>query len=192
VKKINIATSSIYFPYKNKVSLEPLQEFVLNGFMSNRNDFSTWQNLGDLWPITSFNQNNWFESVSNDKNKLYFVLRCLESNKSLGMVRVNPIDWINRSACVGVDILKPLRNQGYGTLAMKCVLKYCFDYLNLNRCWLFVLDSNEPAKYVYKKVGFKKEGVQKQAIFRNGEYVDYVMMSMLKKDFKRMKNNGKI
>jgi len=189
---IDIANSSIYFTYKNKVSLQPILSSHLHKLMCDRNDFSTCQNLGDIWPITDFNQKNWFENISNDKNKLYFSIGDIEKNAFVGMARLNPIDWINSNACVGVDIFKPERNKGYGTLAMKCIVKYCFDYLNMNRCWLFVLDSNEPAKHIYEKIGFKVEGKQREGIYRDGKYVDYVMMSMLKSEYEELKKNGKL
>jgi RimJ/RimL family protein N-acetyltransferase len=43
-----------------------------------------------------------------------------------------------------------------------------------------VLSFNDIALDLYMKMGFIEEGVQRQAIYRNGQYIDYIMMSLLK------------
>jgi diamine N-acetyltransferase len=53
----------------------------------------------------------------------------------------------------------------------------------MNRLWLLVLENNEPAKNLYKKMGFVNEGVQRQAIFKEGQYHDYIMMSLLRGEY---------
>ena len=53
----------------------------------------------------------------------------------------------------------------------------------MNRLWLLVLENNEPAKNLYKKMGFVNECVQRQAIFKEGQYHDYIMMSLLRGEY---------
>jgi len=40
------------------------------------------------------------------------------------------------------------------------------------------------AKRLYEKVGFKEEGIMREAIFRNGVYHDYVVMSILEDEYR--------
>jgi len=67
----------------------------------------------------------------------------------------------------------------YGSRIFELVVDYCFNQLNMHRLWLLVLSQNKIAKHIYEKHGFEVEGVQRQAIFRNGKYVDYIMMSRI-------------
>ena len=54
----------------------------------------------------------------------------------------------------------------------------------MNRLWLSVLEYNLRAINLYKKIGFTQEGVSREAIFKNGKFENYVMMSLLKSDEK--------
>jgi RimJ/RimL family protein N-acetyltransferase len=93
---------------------------------------------------------------------------------------MDQIDYINRSIRVGGDIHKDYRGKGYGTKMFELIVSYCFNYLNSRRLWLMVLETNEKAIQLYKKIGFKEEGRQIEAVFKNGKYIDYLMMSKLK------------
>ena len=74
-------------------------------------------------------------------------------------------------------------NQGYGSDAMRLLLKYGFNSLNLNRIYLHVFDTNPRAIRAYEKVGFVHEGRLRQDIFLNGSYVDVLMMSVLRSEW---------
>ena len=55
--------------------------------------------------------------------------------------------------------------------------------MNLNRIELGVLGSNISGLKLYEKVGFKREGVKRQSIYKNGKFVDVIMMAILKEEF---------
>ena len=62
--------------------------------------------------------------------------------------------------------------------------------MNLNRIELSVLKNNLRAINFYKKIGFKEEGINRQAIYKNGEFVDVIIMGILKEDFQKGPSNG--
>jgi RimJ/RimL family protein N-acetyltransferase len=62
-------------------------------------------------------------------------------------------------------------------------LKYGFNTLNLNRIFLHVFETNPRAIRAYEKAGFSHEGRKRQAEFKNGTYVDILMMSVLKDEY---------
>ena len=120
--------------------------------------------------------------MSNDSSSRYYIYYS-DDISFIGMIRTDEIDWINRSIRVGGDIRPELWGQGYGHKMFALIKKYCFDYLNMHRLWLLVLETNERAIAVYKSAGFVEEGRQRQAIYRDGRYLDYVMMSLLEDDY---------
>ncbi len=71
------------------------------------------------------------------------------------------------------------RGQGFGAAATRAALAHAFDDLNLHRVWLTLLASNTRAEALYKKVGFQREGVLRDAAFKAGRYVDVVTMAIL-------------
>lgn len=70
-------------------------------------------------------------------------------------------------------------NRGLGTLAGKKVLEFGFGVLGLHRIWLTVSKLNYGGKKSYKKMGFIEEGRMKEACFRDGQFHDKIIMSII-------------
>ena len=103
-----------------------------------------------------------------------------ESWKFIGGCAFSAIDWRNGASEFGIQIGdKSYWDQGYGTEAVRLLVKHGFESLNLHRIFLRVLETNPRAIRSYEKAGFIHEGIQRQAEFRNGQYVDVLMMSVL-------------
>ena len=73
--------------------------------------------------------------------------------------------------------------RGYGSEAVQLAQKFIFEELNLNRLELQVYSHNSRAIKSYEKVGFKKEGVLRQALFMNNTFSDEIIMSMLRDEY---------
>ena len=68
---------------------------------------------------------------------------------------------------------------------MRRMLEHGFYDYNLNRIELTVLEDNEAAIALYKKLGFVIEGVKRQNCYKKGTYKNTVMMSLLKNEYKQ-------
>ncbi len=87
----------------------------------------------------------------------------------------------DRGANLGIQVGdKSCWEGGYGTDAMRTVCRFGFDVMNLHRIQLHVLSWNERAIHVYEKVGFQREAVSRDAMFRFGKYHDIVVMGLLR------------
>lgn len=64
------------------------------------------------------------------------------------------------------------------------MLGYGFGICNLHRIELNVFDYNERAIRCYEKVGFQREGVQRDALFYNHQYHDSILMSVLHHEYR--------
>jgi RimJ/RimL family protein N-acetyltransferase len=78
---------------------------------------------------------------------------------------------------------KSLWNQGYGTEVMKLLLKHGFHTLNLNRIALEVYENNPRAVRSYEKAGFVHEGCKRQGMYKDGHYIDILLMSVLRSEW---------
>lgn len=96
--------------------------------------------------------------------------------------------WLNDPEIrKGIDIFiaeKQYWNQGYGSEAVRMLLKHGFDTLNLNRIFLRVFEDNPRAIRAYEKVGFVHEGRLRKAKYRDGQYLDILLMSVLREEWK--------
>ena len=103
----------------------------------------------------------------------------------IGTIGLENINHINRTATLGIFIGdKEHRSNGYGTEAIRLILDYGFNYMNLNNIKLDVMEFNERAQKCYKKCGFKEYGRRRKSNFTNGKYYDVVQMDILAEEFK--------
>jgi len=92
------------------------------------------------------------------------------------------------SGRVELDILigeKKEWEKGYGTDALRAMLDYAFNKQKAERVFIMPRTNNARAIHVYEKVGFKKEGILRHFEKFEGKWIDMVMMSILKDEFKK-------
>lgn len=151
------------------------------------NEDSTLLKLTDTNHISELQQEKWFSFISLSNTSKRYTVR-LRKNKSLvGIFRLDRIDHLNKSVYVGADIVKDMRRKGYGKEMYNYFFEYLFNNQGFNRLGLETLCDNVPAITLYEKLGFKREGQQKEAIFRNGKYHDLIIMGILFKNWNRNK-----
>lgn len=63
------------------------------------------------------------------------------------------------------------------------ILKHTFMDLNLHRVQLEAFTENTRARSLYKKCGFRDEGEKRQAIHKNGRYLDITVMGILRTEY---------
>jgi len=141
-----------------------------------------WMNLGNIKMLNRHIEEKWFKKIIEDDSQNYYIIYDIKNKCNIGLLRTDQIDFINRSVRVGCDIHPSFHSKGYGFKSICMIIKYFFDYYNMNRIWLMVIETNTKALNLYKKVGFVEEGRQRNAIYRNGIYNDYIMMGILRND----------
>lgn len=114
-----------------------------------------------------------------------FSIVTLEDDKFIGSISLESINSISRTATLGIFIgEKEYLSNGYGTEAIKLILDFGFNYLNLNNVKLDLIEVNERALNCYKKCGFKEYGRRRKCNFVNGKYYDDIAMDILAEEFK--------
>jgi len=77
-------------------------------------------------------------------------------------------------------------DQGYGQEAMRLLLAFGFQELNLYRVQLTVFSYNPRAIRVYEKLGFQREGVFRQALHRDGQRHDMLLYGLLRPEWEAL------
>lgn len=162
------------------VSDEEIQKFT-----EWMNDFEVTDYIGRSSQITTLiGEKEYLENSARDNKNRNFDIIELNSNKLIGTLGLENINWIERSAELGIFIgEKDFRSNGYGTEAIKLLLEYGFKYLNLHSIRLSLLAINERAHKCYLKCGFKDTGYSREEIFLNGKYYDKLHMDILENEF---------
>lgn len=111
----------------------------------------------------------------------FYIIEYL--NKDIGYFRTSSYSKENRHICIGCDISPEFTNRGLGYISYRAFIGFIFKKYDLNKVYLEVLSTNERAIYLYEKLGFIKEGVKREEVLKDGEYIDSVIYSILKKEY---------
>lgn len=127
----------------------------------------------------------WYESYMLNRNS---AVRCaiteFDNDEILGLVSLTSINYVNLTAEFHIMIGEEKScGKGMGTFAVKAMIEHAFYNMNLRRIELGVLADNYRALHVYEKVGFKKEDIKRQAIYKKGKYVDLISCAILRDEY---------
>lgn len=108
--------------------------------------------------------------------------------RMIGESVINEIDFALRCANFRIAIYRSAeRGRGIGSWMVQTTRDFAFEVLKLHRLSLDVFSFNTRAEQVYRKAGFQREGVLRDAVLDGGQYADDILMSMLEEDWKRLK-----
>ena len=82
---------------------------------------------------------------------------------------------------IGISVSEAWQGKGVGTALMQAGIDLSDKWINLMRLELEVFADNETAIRLYERFGFEHEGVMRQHAFRDGSYVDSIMMARLRR-----------
>ena len=101
------------------------------------------------------------------------------ANRQLcGCCNLSYIDWRLRSAEFGLFLDQNLRGLGLGKEALWLMCNFGFNNMNLHKIWCEVFDNNSSIN-LYRKIGFKDEGLIRDTYFENGKYGNSYLLSVL-------------
>jgi RimJ/RimL family protein N-acetyltransferase len=75
------------------------------------------------------------------------------------------------------------RGQGYGYEATQLALAFAFHELNLHRVTLTVFDYNQPSIALAEKLGFRREGVFREFLQRDGQRHNMILFGLLRHEW---------
>ena len=173
--------------YSNRLRLRASEREDIPAFVNWLNDPEVRQHLLAGYPFSRAHEEKWFQAmVEGDKAEQVLVIEIKTPSgwKAIGTTGFSDIDWLNRSAEVGIAIgEKDEWGKGYGRDTMKLLLRQGFNHMNLHRIFLRVHSDNLRGIKAYENAGFKHEGMHREGIFRDGVYRDLLLMSVLRSEW---------
>lgn len=106
------------------------------------------------------------------------------SGKLIGGIGLNNFDTINKSAEIGYWLAADQQGIGIITKSCRALLDFGFGELDFNRISIRCASGNIKSRAIPERLGFKKEGVVREAEFLHGTFVDLVLYSMLKREWR--------
>jgi RimJ/RimL family protein N-acetyltransferase len=168
----------------NSVLLRAIEKEDLKSLHLWANNESIQLMLGGWhFPTNMNDQNKWFETLScNSLNQRFIVEN--ETNKSIGMANIVNINFKDGNAEIGLLLDPEFQGQGYGKKIIDAISDYSFYQLRLNRLETTIISINQPSlKLFLNKCGWKQEGILRNWYYRNGIYIDKIILSILKEEY---------
>ncbi len=138
----------------------------------------------ELPPVKANNQENsrrW-DNFNQETGRIMFTIETPDG-KAVGGLNLNNINERHGTFCIGIQIFTGERGKGYGTAAMRILLKYAFLERRLNKFNSGWLEGNAGSEKMHKKIGCIQEGRLRQMSYHEGRYYDWIRVGLTKDEF---------
>jgi UDP-4-amino-4,6-dideoxy-N-acetyl-beta-L-altrosamine N-acetyltransferase len=165
----------------DRVRLRPLASSDLRRCVKWFSDPGIIRFLARNSAVTMAEEERWFRDYERRTDEQIFAIEV--AGVHLGNIGLHKIDRAHRRAEVGVVVGETSAwSKGYGTDAMRTVLRYAFGPLGLNKVSLDVLEYNDRAIRIYERLGFRREGIHREDVYKDGRFVHVIRMSLLARE----------
>lgn len=146
--------------------------------------------IGSCFPVSMEAQNRWYDNFLDKQNELRYIIESVDGY-NIGMIVLSEIDWKSRIAEIGIKSISDIKVRKKGDVleAVKLVLLYAFQEMNLNMVVGNILENNVFSRKLAIDSGFVEEATLRNRIYRHGEYQNIVCYSQTKEEFMKAYNN---
>lgn len=149
-----------------------------------------WENNITYWTISNtvspFSKYTLKRYVENSHKSIYetgqlrLMIDHIPDKVSIGTIDIFDFDAYHKRAGLGILIAnEEYRRKGYATMALTCLVHYCFKTLQLHQLYCNILANNCESIDLFKKTGFVESGVRKEWIKTSDGYLDEHMFQLL-------------
>ena len=146
------------------------------------NDEKLWHVSQTFRPFSRFEMEQYVLMAEKDpfeSHQVRFMID-LKSSDTIGTVDLFEINPYNKRAGVGIVIVEDFREQGFAYEALKLVISYCFNQLNLHQLYCNIEVDNNVSIELFKKAGFEVSGLKKDWNLKNSVWKDEYFLQLIK------------
>lgn len=181
---------------KNRVSFRDFEERDIDFVYRAKNNIKIQKDIvKDIQGFSYQEAIDWVNGCMKQNQNYKFWAICTndEFQNIVGWCGISSIDYTNRKVCArGITIVNPKYTDGIAWYeTYKFMSEYVFTVLNFNRFYTITLTSNIQSMMFNERLFLNsREGLMKQAIYKNGKYHDVAIHAILKEDYQKLKDNG--
>jgi ribosomal-protein-alanine N-acetyltransferase len=176
-----------------QIYLSPLtKEDITEEYISWLNDKEVCRgNSHATFPNNFAKTLSYVESISNSKTEFVFTVRLKKNDQHIGNASFQNVNYVNRSAEMAIILgNKKYWNKGISTEILQLFIDFGFNTLNLNRISTGTPTINKGGLKICEKNGMKKEGLLRKVMYKEGEYLDVEIFSILREEYKNKKTKS--
>jgi len=169
-----------------RVVLRPFSKRDLPHIRRWSNDAELRKLIGEIAPISQAESEKYYRELRSDENRAWFTIVLKKGKRVIGEAGLLRMFRPWRSTDMTIIIgERDAWGKGYGKEAGRLLLSYAFQHLGFHRISIGVVGFNKNALRFWKSLGFKKEGVERDAHFYDNKYSDGIMMSILENEYRK-------
>ena len=140
--------------------------------------------VGWALPISRKDEERWYASFSNSEKSIRYIIEDAQQGIPVGLTGIGNIDMKNGCAkMMGIRIAPNVQSRGLATDSYMTMFHYAFCELRLHRLETSAFVDNFASLRFQEKLGCKREGIRREAVYKDGRYRDIVTLGCLKDDF---------
>lgn len=151
-----------------------------------------WENNQDFWSISNtiipFSRYTLKHYIENSHKNIYesgqvrLMIDHIEDKKTIGTIDIFEFDPFHKRAGIGILIADSLyRKKGFAAMSLTCLIKYCFETLQLHQLYCNIISNNLESIELFRKQGFEQTGTKKDWIKTDNGYLDEFMFQLINK-----------
>jgi len=137
-------------------------------------------NMNSVYDFNEYIKN--CEQLYEEKKELSFVI--VSDKNTVGRIGLNNINLQNKNASIGYWLTKDAEGKGIITRSCKKLITVGFDQLGMHRIEIKAAVNNLRSRAIPQKLNFREEGILREAELVNGTFLDLVLYSMLREEWK--------
>jgi len=162
-----------------EIGLEDVQS-IFSMIVDERDYLEEWLPFIDKTHEISYTRRFVENYLSSDKSDATFTI--YYKSRFVGIIGFKDIDTENKKTEIGYWLSESFQHRGIITLSCKALINHAFDVLHLNRIQLKTATGNLKSQQVAHRLGFSKEGIERDGELHDRGFVDLVVFSLLKTD----------
>lgn len=166
-----------------KIKLRALEPEDLELLYDWENNDSYWTISNTLTPFSKYTLKRYLENSHKniyETGQLRLMIDNIADKKTIGTIDIFDFDQFHKRAGLGILIAnEAYRRKGYATMALTCLIDYCFKTLQLHQLYCNILSNNCESMDLFKKQGFVESGLKKDWINTSDGYLDEYFFQLI-------------
>ena len=168
-----------------KIRLRAMEPEDLELLYDWENNPSNWIISNTVSPFSKYTLKRYLENSHKDiyqTGQVRLMIDHIEDKKTIGTIDLFDFDPFHKRAGLGILIAnEAYRRKGYGSMALQCMINYCFKTLQLHQLYCNILANNPESLDLFEKYGFVQTGIKKDWIKTSEGYSDEYLYQLINK-----------
>jgi diamine N-acetyltransferase len=166
-----------------KINLRALEPEDLELLYNWENNDSYWTISNTVSPFSKYTLKRYLENSHKniyETGQLRLMIDHIPDKVTIGTIDIFDFDPFHKRAGLGILIAnETYRKNGYASMALTCLIDYCFKTLQLHQLYCNILVNNPESIDLFKKQGFVQTGIKKDWIKTSDEYLDEYLFQLI-------------